>query len=143
MQYLKSMDLGLEDKNEDGISLLHILTEMNNRKALKCIIGKIKDIDVANQFGETPLHIACAKGFYRIAKMMLEKGADVNAVTKDGNTPLTLAVGKGFQILKLLLSYDVDTEQSNNENMRAIDIAKQKKADKQIIALLHPHQITA
>ena len=76
-------------------------------------------------------------------KILIQNGADVNAVTKDGNTPLTLAVGKGFQILKLLLSYDVDTEQSNNENMRAIDIAKQKKADKQIIALLHPHQITA
>ena len=143
MQYLKSMDLGLEDKNEDGISLLHILTEMNNRKALKCIIGKLKDIDVANQFGETPLHVACAKGFYRIAKMLIQNGADVNAVTKDGNTPLILAIGKGSQILKLLLSYDVDTEHSNNENMRAIDIAKQKKADKQIIALLHPHQLSA
>ena len=75
--------------------------------------------------------------------MMIENGADVNAVTKNGNTPLTLAVGTGFQILKLLLSNDVNTEHSNNENMRAIDIAKQKKLDKQIIALLHPHQITA
>ena len=145
-QYLNSMDIGLDDRNEDGIGLLHILTQMNDRKALKCILGKIKDIDIVNRRGESALHIACSKGFYKIAKSLIEMGSNVNSVTKSGDTPLTLLVANNnveIEMLKLLLACDVNTEHANDENMRAIDIAKERRADKKIIALLQPHLFTS
>ena len=145
-QYLNSMDIGLDDRNEDGIGLLHILTQMNDRKALKCILGKIKDIDIVNRRGESALHIACSKGFYKIAKSLIEMELNVNSVTKYGDTPLSFLDANNnveIEMLKLLLACDVNTEHANDENMRAIDIAKERRADKKIIALLQPHLFTS
>ena len=73
-------------------------------------------------------------------------GSNVNSVTKSGDTPLTLLVANNnveIEMLKLLLACDVNTEHANDENMRAIDIAKERRADKKIIALLQPHLFTS
>ena len=141
-QYLASMEIKLDIPNDDGNYLLHVLTAINDRKALKCVLAKIRNVDVVNASGETPLHIACSKALYKAAKILIQKGADVNAITKEGESPLTLLVANkayNIELLKLLLDRDVKKKYENKGNMRAVDIAKEKKADKKIITLLQPH----
>ena len=141
LQYLNSMDINLEEMNDDGISLIHILAELDETKGLKCLLGKLKSIDLANLFGETPLHRACAGSKFKAAKLLVKYGADVNAVTDSGDSPLTLLAAQSKhdkELLKMILDCNAERGHENNDHMRAIDLAKRSNASMKIIKLLRP-----
>ena len=69
MQYLYCMQIYLDEPNEDGITLLHILAD--------CL-------------GRTPLHRACAKSNFKQCKILIEHGVNVNAITDENESPLTI-----------------------------------------------------
>ena len=140
-QYLASLNIDLDNVNEDGISILHLLAEIKGSKFLRCIMKKIRNIDPIDSSGQTPLHRACVFSRYKSAKVLLEHGADVNIRTKTGDTPLMILAGKRKtkrRFYKLLLDFNAKRETENNESMRAVDIARMSDCPSNILKLLQP-----
>ena len=141
LQYLNSMDVDLEEPDETGTTLLHILSGMNEYKLVKCLLDKIEYIDPRDDNGQTPLHKACALAKFKTAKLLLRNGADVNAITNDGESPLTLLSSHGkhdLGLLKLVLDLNADRSYENKKQMRPIDLAKINGAKKDVVSLLRP-----
>ena len=141
IQYLNSMELDLDEANEDGITLLHILSELDDTKSLKCLLDKVNVLDPTDSFGRTPLHRACEKSSFKVAKLLLKLGANVNAITKTGDSPLTiLAAQKKYDVslFRLMLDCNAKKEHANNDFMRPIDIVKQSKDKLDLVKLLKP-----
>ena len=141
LQYISSMDLDLDEANDDGISLLHVLSTMNETKSMTCLIDKVQNIDPIDYLGETPLHKACINSSFKAAKLLIEHGANVNALTKSGDSPLTLLSAHrrcDISLFKLLLDLNAKRDHVNNDNMRPIDISKQSNLKSEITKLLKP-----
>ena len=140
-QYLNSMNVNLDKANEDRVSLLHVLAEINDSKFMKFIIEKIRNIDPCDSLGQTPLHRACSTSSFRTAKLLLQYGADVNALTENGNTPIMMLAGQNKhskQFFKLLLDFNAKRDLENKDNMRAVDIARMTNLPDNLIKLLQP-----
>lgn len=141
MQYLNSMDIDLEAANDSGTTLLHLISELNETRILKCLLEKVNNIDPIDLLGKTPLHKACEKSSFKAAKLLVQYGANVNALTKTGDSPLTiLASKKKFDIalIKMMLDYNAKRDHANKELMRPIDLAKQMQMKIDVIKLLKP-----
>ena len=141
MQYLYGMQIDLDEPNEDGITLLHILAELNETKNMKCLIDKLKNIDPRDCLGQTPLHRACAKSNFKTAKILIEHGANVNAITNENDSPLTILASqneKDISLMKILLEQNANREHENKDCMRAVDLVRQSKAKDKVIRLLRP-----
>ena len=141
LQYLNSMDVDLEESDETGSTLLHILSGMNESKLIKCFLDKIENIDPRDSTGQTPLHKACALAKFKTAKLLIKHGADVNAITEDGESPLTLLSSQSKQdlgLLKLVLDLNADRSYENKNKMRPVDLAKINGLKKDVVNLLRP-----
>jgi hypothetical protein len=141
MQYLNSMDIDLDESNDDGITLLHVLAELNETKSMKCLLDKMKNIDPCDSFGQTPLHRACANSSFKAAKVLIEHGANVNALTENGDSPLTMLAAQkkhDMALLKMLLDLNAKREHENKDYMRAVDLVRQSSSKNEIIKLLRP-----
>jgi hypothetical protein len=140
-QYLNSMNIDLDRVNEDGLSLIHVLAQINESKFMKCIIEKIQNVNPYDSFGQTPLHRACSASCFKTAKVLLQYGADVNAVTENGDTPMMmLAMQKktSTSFFKLLLDFNAKRNLENKDHMRAVDIARMTNLNSYVIKLLQP-----
>ena len=140
-QYLTSMDLDLDEANNEGITLLHALAEGNERKGIRYLIDKFKNIDPYDSNGQTPLHKACIRSNFKTAKFLIENGADVNGITEKGESPLTILAAQkeqDFSLIKMLLDHNANREHQNNDHMRAIDFFRQSHKTKDIVKLLRP-----
>ena len=141
LQYLNSMDVDLEESDENGLTILHTLSILNESKLIKCFIDKIENVDPRDSKGQTPLHKACSNLSFKTAKLLILNGADVNAVTDDGDSPLTLLSSHSMhdlKLLKMLLDLNANRSHENNKNMRAIDLAKSNRSTSEVVKLLRP-----
>ena len=141
IQYLNGMRIDLDEVNDDGVTLLHILSELNETKNMKCLLGKMQNIDPYDSYGQTPLHRACANSSFKAAKFLIEHGADVNALTDNNDSPLTILASQKKQdinLLKMLLDLNAKREHENKDYMRAIDLVRQSNCKKGTIKLLRP-----
>jgi hypothetical protein len=141
IQYLNGMRIDLDEVNDDGVTLLHILSELNETKNMKCLLGKMQNIDPYDSYGQTPLHRACANSSFKAAKILIEHGADVNALTDNNDSPLTILASQKKQdinLLKMLLDLNAKREHENKDYMRAIDLVRQSNCKKGTIKLLRP-----
>lgn len=141
IQYLNGMRIDLDEVNDDGVTLLHILSELNETKNMKCLLGKMQNIDPYDSYGQTPLHRACANSSFKAAKILIEHGADVNALTDNNDSPLTILASQKEQdinLLKMLLDLNAKREHENKDYMRAIDLVRQSNCKKGTIKLLRP-----
>ena len=141
LQYLNSMDVDLEESDENGLTILHTLSMLNESKLIKCFIDKIENVDPRDSKGQTPLHKACSNLSFKTAKLLILHGADVNAVTEDGDSPLTLLSSHSkhdLKLLKMLVDMNANRSHENNTNMRAIDLAKNNRSTSDVLKLLRP-----
>lgn len=141
VQYLTSMDIDLDEKTQEGITLLHILSELNESKLMQYLVDKIENIDPCDSMGQTPLHKACATSSFKTAKLLVRNGANVNAITKSGDSPLTILSTQKSQdvkLFKMLLDLNANKNQENKDSMRAVDIIKQTNPKNKLVKLLRP-----
>ena len=135
------MDIDLDEKNQEGITLLHILSELNESKLMQYLVDKIENIDPCDSMGQTPLHKACAASSFKTAKLLVRNGANVNAITKSGDSPLTILSTQKSQdvkLFKMLLDLNANKNQENKDSMRAVDIIKQTNPKNKLVKLLRP-----
>lgn len=141
IQYLNGMRIDLDESNAAGDTLLHVLSELNESKNMKCLLDKMKNIDPYDSLGQTPLHKACLNSSFKAAKILIEHGADVNALTENNDSPLTILAAQKEQdviLLKMLLDLNAKREHENNDHMRAIDLVRQSNCKNGIVKLLRP-----
>lgn len=140
-QYLDAMNVNLDEVTKDGNTLLHVLADLKDSKYVKWVIDKIRNVDQYDSFGQTPLHRACAASNLKVAKLLLQHGANVNAVRRNGDTPLMVLLGHQKQdssFIKMLLDFNARRDIENNDNMRAVDLARITNSTDDVIELLHP-----
>lgn len=140
-QYLKCMDIDLDEADTKGRTLLHYLARINDYKNMNCIMGKVKYIDAFDDNHWTPLHKACSAGSFKAAKFLIRNGANVNHLTSDGNSPLMLLAKNkknDLNLIKLLLECNAKRHIENIDRMRAIDIATMNNAEEKVKQLLKP-----
>ena len=139
--FLKEMDINIEQVTEkDRRSLLHYAAKIDNQ-FLNYLLPKFKNIDIVDRDGFTPLHLACSAGLLENAKTLLEWGADVNKLTKKGNSCLMILSQKkhhDIKFFKLLLKHNATCDLYNNDNMRAVDLVRQRNTSTSVIKLIHP-----
>ena len=140
-QYLKCMEIDLDEADTKGRTLLHYLAKINDYKNMDCVMGKVKHIDAFDDNHWTPLHKACSAGSFKAAKFLIRNGANVNHLTSNGNSPLMLLAQNKKQdlnLIKLLLEFNAKRHLENSDRMRAIDIATMNNAEDQVKQLLKP-----
>ena len=140
-RFLEEMDVDIEmTTQKDGQTLLHFAAKVDNQY-LQCLIPKFKDVDIFDKNGFTPLHLACSAGLLENAKTLLEWGADVNRVSKNGTSCLMILAQKkqhDLKLFKLLLKYNASCDLTDNDNMRAIDFARERNRNSAVTKLIHP-----
>ena len=141
IQYLSSMDINLDHANDKGITLLHLISQLNEPRILRCLLEKVENIDPEDAYGVTPLHRACDSSSFKAAKILVKYGANVNAITKNGNSPLIILASKkptDITLMKMMLDCNAKRDHANNEGMRPIDLAKQLRMKCKVLKLLKP-----
>ena len=94
----------LEDKNEDGNTLLHLAVRNSLKGIVKILIAKGSHVEAMNNEHNTPLHIAVEKSNKSIVAVLLSNGASVYSSNKKGISPLDIAAANNDEeSLKILL----------------------------------------
>jgi len=140
-EYLKEIDIDINEISMHGKSLLHAAAKVNDPFYLLSIISKFDDVNQIDKIFVTPLHEACRAGCLENAKILLNRGASVNALTANGNTPLMLLAHRSnpdLGLAKLLLRHNAQCDIENNDGMRAVDIARQVCKNNPLIPIIHP-----
>ena len=139
--YLKEVDIDINETWKHGKSLLHAASKIPDPFYLQCLISKFENVNLVDKSFMTPLHEACMVGCLENARILLNNGAKVNSLTSTGNTPLMLLAYRtnpDLKLAKLLLHYNANCDIENNDNMRAIDIARQICKTSPLIPIIHP-----
>ncbi len=122
------LEAGANPDARDGSqrTILHVAVERRNAQLVNALLKAKAKPSVGDKDGWTPLHHAAAKNLVEIAKILIAGGADPMALSKLGGTPLhEAAVSAGVELVQLLLEHKVDPQIKSQENVTALDIAKQ------------------
>jgi len=102
-EYLSTHPSSIHEKDEYGLSLLHIAAENGFLDVLSVLIHKGGKINEVDSQGAAPLHYACKEGHTSAASLLLENGASLSP-DNYGLNPLHYCVKHGHvDTAKLLL----------------------------------------
>ena len=139
--FLRELDVNLEGVTKnDRRTLLHYAAKIDNQ-FLNYLLPKFKNTDPVDKNGFTPLHLACAAGLLENAKTLLEWGANVNKLTVNGDSCLMILSKRknhDVKFFKLLLKHNATCDLYNKDNMRAVDLVREKNQSASVIKLIHP-----
>ena len=124
--------------NKESQSFLIEAICYHNDEICEFLINKNIDINIKDINGKTALHYCAEFSNIKIAKLILEKRINVNAKDVYGNNSLWTAVfnARGdYDLVKLLLAYNIDKNNTNVNGKRPVDFAKQI-SDEDLIKIL-------
>jgi len=88
-------DLNITEPTPYGITVLHLLPEMESQELRQFIIDQFQDVSGPDKYGNTPLHYAVIQDRPGLAKQFIEAGADVNVKNDQDLTALDYAIIEG------------------------------------------------
>ncbi|KAJ3143452.1 hypothetical protein HDU90_000213 [Geranomyces variabilis] len=120
----------IDNKTESGQTALHYAASKNHVEVMDALLNAGADPSSRDRYGQTPMHRAATRGWVRIARRLKEDPrAKVNVRDAVGNTPLHLAAEDvQIEMIKYLLAAGADTDVSNKEKQRPIDVTSDKAA---------------
>ena len=114
------IDLGANvnaQRTDDKVTPLSLATHWYNYMAVRLLLERGADANIADADGLIPLHDAASKGFYDISRLLIKGGSNVNLRSKKGRTPLYLAVQNSHEwLIKLLLESKADVCMEYNDD---------------------------
>ena len=137
----RNTDYGI--KQQDGITLLHVLCRDGNQKLAEELIKRGAEVNLPDNGGRTAIHYAAMSGNRSLVETLLELGANPNKLTKKKETPLHFAAKySGLEEVKFLVEHGTSIKAINwaiiesfQEQRRRQDKLYQESNDEHIIAL--------
>ncbi|CAG8767115.1 38708_t:CDS:2, partial [Gigaspora margarita] len=83
---LESGEADVNDKDDQGLSLLHWACDRGHLDVIKLLIEKGADINILSDGIETPLHYACISEHLDCARYLYKNGANISLKDEDGLT---------------------------------------------------------
>jgi ankyrin repeat protein len=106
--------------------------------------------NIADENGTTPLLEATGICDIELVRALLARGADANHRAKDGDTPLLQVARWGYddekkqlkpdalEIVRTLLAHQADASSKDSDNLTALQIARARRSEPLMLALLEP-----
>ena len=116
-----------------GWSLLFYAVAHYNTKAVKLLVEKGADVNLADKDGYTPLHYVQTP---IIAQILIDKGANLDAKGKDGNTPMHML--NPVAAAQILIDSGADVNAKNEKGATPLDLAIKDGYEK-MVELLRKH----
>ncbi|QYT04338.1 ANK_REP_REGION domain-containing protein [Trichoderma simmonsii] len=123
---------------------LSIVAHWNhNEAAVRLLLDRGAQIEVADKDGRTPLSYAAGDNFRgeAIVRLLLDRGAQIEAASNEGRTPLSYATGnhhQGEAIVRLLLDRGAQIEAASDGGRTPLSYAHQYRNDT-VTRLLQSH----
>jgi ankyrin repeat protein len=119
---------GINEKNKDGETVLHLAVQYENIEKIKELIEKGADINIGDNKGRKVLHYAALFGKTKTVKVLIEKGANINATDNSRYVPLHLACLKGaIGVARVLVKAGADINALDKFGHSPLYHAKNKK----------------
>ena len=107
-----------------GWSPLRCAVWREQRAAVRLLIDKGADVNLADSTGTLPIHEAVTTKDHTTVKMLIKAGAEVNSRDSSGDTPLHLTARFGdARMAGLLLKAGADVRATNDRNRTPADLA--------------------
>lgn len=114
----------LNEKDENGETLLYKATKNSSKQIVRFLLVKGAEVNIKNSEGSTPLHIVTSA---YIARDLISKGADIYARDNEGKTPLHRRVEfpsvPEVQIIKELIKNGADINAKDNNGRTPLHLA--------------------
>jgi ankyrin repeat protein len=105
-------------KKHDGMTVLHIASEKDNREVVERLLKKRFSVHFRTKAGDSVVHIACKSGALHVLKYFSEIGVNFEVRNLSQDSPLHFAVRNGHEVIvRYLLEKSVNVNQQNNRGM--------------------------
>ncbi|GFQ77336.1 hypothetical protein TNCT_578431 [Trichonephila clavata] len=136
---LQEKNININDKANDGFSLLHIAAQEGNLNIVKHLIDRGADVNSQNDAGSKPIHIAAREGHKDIVELFLNcKSLNNYLGAFDQSLVHYATMGSQPEILKLLIDLKFDVNASDRNDLKPVHIAVSSN-DKNILLILLQH----
>eukprot|EP00792_Barthelona_sp_PAP020_P008605 TRINITY_DN3231_c0_g1_i1.p1 TRINITY_DN3231_c0_g1~~TRINITY_DN3231_c0_g1_i1.p1 ORF type:complete len:1122 (+),score=264.18 TRINITY_DN3231_c0_g1_i1:2-3367(+) len=135
----KKVDVNLS--RNDNTTPLYIACYLGRVKIVQALLEAKADVNIKSSKGFSPLHVACFYGHKETVKLLLSaEDIMVNIPNFKGETPLHVAVKKKFSDIAFhLIIHNADVLLKNKSGLSALDIAKNKIKDPDILQIFLNH----
>lgn len=118
---------GINEKNKDGKTVLHLAASYGSAEKIKELIEKGADINIGDNKGMRALHYAALFRKIKAAQVLIEKGADINTTDNGMHLPLHLAcLTGGIGVVKVLVKAGANINAINRLNDSPLCYARNK-----------------
>jgi len=134
------LDRGLEVNEAarvDGMTPVAYAAVRGRLSAMRVLLERHADVNVADSGGNSPLLHAAMRGRTAAVRLLLESGANVNASSKHGWTPLMAAAWEGeASVVAVLLKHGANATLVNSQRRSALMLAE-SAGHRAVVKLLH------
>ncbi|XP_028790515.1 ankyrin repeat domain-containing protein EMB506, chloroplastic [Neltuma alba] len=124
MDQLLENGVGIDLKNKEGLTALHIAIIGKKEAVISHLLRKGASPHVKDKDGATPLHYAVQVGAKQTVKLLIKYKVDVNVADNEGWTPLHVAIqSRNRDIAKILLVNGADKTRRNKDGKTALDLS--------------------
>ena len=106
---IETLGYGLNEKGDDGMTLLHSASRQNQVHIMQYLIESGISLNAKNDDGNTALHIAVESGQIEAMNLLLESGADDTILNNKMDAPLHIACrNNNSNVIAAFLEHPVD-----------------------------------
>ncbi|CAO3675771.1 unnamed protein product [Umbelopsis vinacea] len=84
--YLQDSETSVNDRDEQGLTMLHYASDRGNMKVVELLVNRGADVNALTGDNETPLHYACLSERSDIAQYLIDHNCDLSIRDEEGNT---------------------------------------------------------
>ncbi|KAI9287606.1 ankyrin repeat-containing domain protein [Umbelopsis sp. AD052] len=85
-EYIERAATSVDDRDAQGLTMLHYACDRGNIEAVKLLVTSGADVNALTEENETPLHFACLSEREEIAQYLIDQKCDLTVQDTEGNT---------------------------------------------------------
>ena len=144
---LLKFGLDLEQRNNEGETLLLLCASKGCDERTKCLVEAGANVNVTSRIGDTPLLLSAKPTCEQTIKCLIKAGANVNFTDKAGNTPVMNVVTGSSNtnqgLLEYLIDHNADVNARNKTGLSIFDhlLTRHKRTEEPLIFLLSSTEV--